>query len=240
MSCAKNDGQEQFMFREDFSSTCLCVKLSMSLGFPFAVGEQTNPELLSVTHCVRDEFQSIPLFHRIVMFSEVYFHIQLLMIQCLESQQAVLVHFTLSHGGWPWGRINIKLVFTEYTCNSQQQAGLCFAWKQLQISNLPVESGEKNPTCRIAKQFLEVVMEAKQPQSNNLHVTPEKNWSPPRNKVSNAWVGWSNLYNSVPLTQHCKPHLLKIILQLHVSKCCMFTGKTSVHLCSSYSVWALN
>lgn len=102
--CVKKDGQEHFMFMEGLSSSCLCVTLLISLGFPFAAGEQTNPKLLSVSHCVRDEFQSIPLLHRTVKFSEVYFHIQLLVIQCLESRQAILVYFTLSHGGWPQER----------------------------------------------------------------------------------------------------------------------------------------
>lgn len=36
--------------------------------------------LLSVSHCIGDEYQSIPLLHRIVASSEVYFHVQLLAI----------------------------------------------------------------------------------------------------------------------------------------------------------------
>lgn len=77
---------------EGLTSNCLCVTLLTSLGFPFAA-EQTNPKLLSVSHCVRDEFQSIPLLHRIVTFSEVYFHIQLLVIQCLRESTSYFSAF---------------------------------------------------------------------------------------------------------------------------------------------------
>lgn len=37
------------------------MTLLISPDVPFAAGEQINPKLLSVSHCMRDEFQSIPL-----------------------------------------------------------------------------------------------------------------------------------------------------------------------------------
>jgi len=93
-SRATKDGQKHFVNVEGFISSSLCMTLLISLGFPFAVREQMNPKLLTVSHCMRDEFQSIPLLHRTVMFSEVYFHIQLLVIQCLESRSYFSTFYT--------------------------------------------------------------------------------------------------------------------------------------------------
>lgn len=43
-------------------------------------------------------FKAFLLVRRVEMSSEVYFHLQLLVIQHLQNQQTILVHFTQSCG----------------------------------------------------------------------------------------------------------------------------------------------
>ena len=95
-------------------------------------------------------FKAFFLLHRVEMPSEVYFHLQLLVIQHLQNQQTILVHFT-----WSCGRQREQLLHNS-----------CL--------NVPVsahnglEPFQEKSNCVSAKECLGQVVEVKVAQSNKL------------------------------------------------------------------------
>lgn len=101
------------------------------------IGEQTNSKLLSVNHCMRDEFQSIPPRPQGRNVFRSVFSLTAASDSALtESTNYFSAFYTEL---WKIERTAVTKFLSECTCDCSQQAGLYLSCRQLTIGNLPEE-----------------------------------------------------------------------------------------------------
>lgn len=133
------------------------------------IGEQTNPKLLSVNHCTRDEFQSIfPPPQGRNAFRSVFSFTAASDSALTESTNYFSAFYMEL---WKTERTAVTQFLSECTCVCSQWAGLYLSCEQLKIGNLLQEFEQpfqKKSNCVSAKECLGQVVEVKVAQSNKL------------------------------------------------------------------------